>query len=79
MRATQPILLAPWLQPCYAHHRFVATYLSTLLRAMAVISGICSKRAYSSKLQHRLLVKVQLSGSQSFMSRRPLFVELANT
>ena len=46
---------------------------------MAVISGICSKRAYSSKLQHRLLVKVQLSGSQSFMSRRPLFVELANT
>jgi len=26
---------------------------------MATISGIYSKRAYSSKLQHRLLVKVQ--------------------
>jgi len=26
---------------------------------MAAISGIYSKRAYSSKLQHRLLVKVQ--------------------
>ena len=72
MRAIQPILLAPWLQPCYAHHRFVATYLSTLLRAMAVISGIYSKRAYSSKLQHRLLVKAQPSGSQTFMSRGPL-------
>ena len=32
MRATEPMLLAPWLQPCYAHHRFVATYLSILLR-----------------------------------------------
>jgi len=29
---TQPILFAPWLQPCYVHHRFVATNLSILLR-----------------------------------------------
>jgi len=29
---TQPIFLAPWFQPFYAHHRFVATYLSILLR-----------------------------------------------
>jgi len=39
---------------------------------MAAISGIYSKRAYSSKLQHRLLVKVQPSGSQTFMNREPL-------
>jgi len=39
---------------------------------MATISGIYSKRAYSSKLQHRLLVKVQPSGSQTFMNREPL-------
>jgi len=32
MRATHPILLAPWLQPWHAHHRFVATYLSILMR-----------------------------------------------
>jgi len=31
MKATQQILLAPWLQPRYAHHRFVANYLSILL------------------------------------------------
>jgi len=41
---------------------------------MATISGICSKRAYSSssKLQHRSLVKVQPSGSQTLLSRGPL-------
>ena len=40
---------------------------------MATISGIYSKHAYSSssKLQHRSLVKVQPSGSQTFMSRGP--------
>jgi len=39
---------------------------------MATISEIYSKSAYSSKLQHRSLVKVQPSGSQTFMSRGPL-------
>jgi len=39
---------------------------------MAAVSGKYSKRAYSSKLQHRLLVKVQPTGSQTFMSRGPL-------
>jgi len=39
---------------------------------MAAISGIHPKRAYSSKLQHRSLVKVQPSGSQTLMSRVPL-------
>jgi len=39
---------------------------------MAAISGIHPKLAYSSKLQHRSLVKVQPSGSQTFMSRGPL-------
>jgi len=39
---------------------------------MAAISGIYSKRAYSSKLQHHSLVKVQPSGSRTFMSRDPL-------
>jgi len=29
---TQPILLAPWFQPSYAHHCFVANYLSISLR-----------------------------------------------
>jgi len=33
------------------------------------MSGIYSKRAYSGKLQHRSLAKVQPSGSQTFMSR----------
>jgi len=39
---------------------------------MAAISGNYLKRAYSSKMQHRSLVKVQPSGSQTFMSRGPL-------
>jgi len=39
---------------------------------MATISEIYSKSAYSSKLQHRSLVKVQPNGSQTFMSRGPL-------
>jgi len=41
---------------------------------MVTISGIHSKRAYSSnsKLHSRSLVKVQPSGSQTFMSRGPL-------
>jgi len=39
---------------------------------MAAISGNYSKRAYSSSLQHRSLVKVQPSGSQMFMSHGPL-------
>jgi len=72
MRATQPILLALWLQRCYAHHRFVATYLSILLRDNGHYFRIYSKSAYPSKLQHLLLVKVQPSGSQTFMGRRPL-------
>jgi len=38
----------------------------------AAITQICSKRAYYNKLQHRSLVKVQPSGSQTFMSRGPL-------
>jgi len=39
---------------------------------MAAFWGIYSKRAYSSKLQHRSLVKVQPSYSQTFKSRGPL-------
>jgi len=39
---------------------------------MAAISGIYSKCAYSSRLQHRSLVKIQPCGSQTFMSRGPL-------
>jgi len=39
---------------------------------MIAIPGIHSKRAYSSKLEHRSLVKVQPSCSQTFMSRGPL-------
>jgi len=39
---------------------------------MAAISGIYLKRAYSSNLQHRSLVKVQPSGSQTLMRRGPL-------
>ena len=40
----------------------------------ATVSGIYSKCAYSSnsKLQHRSLVMVQPSGSQTFMNRGPL-------
>jgi len=38
---------------------------------ITAISGIYSKHAYSSKLQHRSLVKAQPSGSQTFMSRGP--------
>jgi len=51
MRATQPILPAPWFQPCYAHHYFVATYPSTLLRNNGRSFGIL--HVYSRKLQHR--------------------------
>jgi len=39
---------------------------------MTAVSRIYSKRAYSNKLQHRSLVKVQLSGSQTFVSRVPV-------
>jgi len=33
MRATQAAdITVPWFQPCYARHRFVAIYISILLR-----------------------------------------------
>jgi len=40
---------------------------------MTAISGIYSKRAYSSKLQYRSLVKFQPISSQAFISRAPLW------
>jgi len=66
MRATQPILLAPWLQPCYAHH----TYLLILLRN----NGCYFRNLFETRLLS--LVNVQPSGSQTFMSRG-LLVRLA--
>ena len=57
---SQPIFVAPWFQPSCAHHRFVATCISQFYCVtMAAISGIYSKSVYSSKLQHRSLVKAQ--------------------
>ena len=74
MRATQPILFAP--SHGYSHVMLTAA-LSLLISqyhcvTMAAFWGIYSKRAYSSKLQHRSLVKVKPSCSQTFMSRGAL-------
>jgi len=74
MRATQPILFAP--SHGYSHV-ILTTALSLLISqyhcvTMAAFWGICWKRAYSSKLQRRSLVKVQPSCSQTFMIRSPL-------
>jgi len=49
MRATLPLLLAPWFQPCYAHHRVASIYLSTLLRNNGRYFGNLLETRYSSR------------------------------
>ena len=56
MRATQPILLAPWLQTCYPHHRFTATQWRTRRGAGALrlekfrANSVCRASSSCSKI-----------------------------
>jgi len=57
MKATQPILLGLWLQPRYARHRFVATYISILLHNNGRYFGNLLEMRLL--YQYRSVVKVQ--------------------